>query len=340
MAGHIDTTEAVKRLQVLGHKCNEERQTDWLFVPRLGIAWREPAGPGAKMFVYQEVRSRLVRHQSLLGFIPASGAQQLGGQVAHLLQPTRLAGPLCGSTDSVLVLGHSRTKLLDYEARTATAIHGADSKAIGHELAARRMSGANSTTRLLEADRQAGILVEQLELGFNLAIYVATSRLVSQVADLLCRWRAGRFREVPSETHLRNIEKDLDEATRESAEWRRLRTDLASECTVAVELSHGDLQPANVLLTPDGMRLVDFERLNWRVSGYDLATFDSGRSPRISPFQGWLAAELLRSRSTTKPQVQRQRKDQIANTSAEATIARRVPPAGIRCWHRPWVLRR
>ena len=285
MADPIDLSSARQRLADLGLHPELPTATHWYLSRRLGFACTHPAASETARWIYQELRARIVRRLPPLGAAPAVGAAQVGRLASRAMLSLEVDANSCPLDPAevasspgqlVAVFGRRRTRLLDFDDRSAWSMEidtGHPAPVSDRELAAR--SGASSVpTRVLSVKRF--IMREELVDGFNLAAGTPRRATALGLLDAVARWQAGfssvdhAAAQVATDDYLEMIENDLGDRAA-SVEWRHLREQLALETTghVSVGPSHGDLQLANAVATPSGIRLVDFESFDRRWIGFD-----------------------------------------------------------------------
>lgn len=291
MAGFVAAAELQARIEAVGTRLGAGGVVPWELAPGLGVAWRSPAGPRTRAFLYQEIRARLVKRAPKLGRLPTAAAEPVGELSRRLIRTSAGEGPAIGGGDLVLVAGRTRSKALDFANGAAIAVQKPRSEAITAEIDARNGAGANTTTELLEVDFDGGVFVERLETGFNLAVH-SFAPFENAAIELLSNWVGDRRRAVPGSEHLALMERALGQRC-ESMRWRRLRADLDASVELETTVSHGDLQAANVMATSEGLRLVDFERFSWRVAGFDLASLSDHSPPTAQQGSWWRAEQLV-----------------------------------------------
>jgi hypothetical protein len=199
----------------------------------------------------------------------------------------------------LLILGgNSRLRLIDYREGTVTSIlkEGFDERSIRREIALRKAGRADLAPPVLRvsedqrsfvepllhgtvADRLFGrrtrtkVLLEALDACIGLA---ARTRRSVPLADW-CRTARAKAREAVS-----RVEDGGSSCIRDALAWVDflcrwlLNSDRAQNRYAETVVSHGDLQPGNVLVERDRAWLIDWENIGERVEWYDPLTLALG----------------------------------------------------------------
>ncbi len=254
-------------------------RTAWELCPTLGIAWQTPSRGRTSDFVYQELRFALgSAHPPACGsadscVIPAwqtwsSGPSHAGGR--RTAARFRRSG--CH-------LWEPENRILDFGSHRATTVDQEGVDSITCEVKARTTGDERLATKILEYSVADGIMIEQLEPGFNLAIYGMANRFHQPVQSALARWRKGTVRRVSFAEYVEIVEEESPRVLNHS-DWQGLLAESAGIETLDVAASHGDLQPSNVLQTRSGdLLLLDFEHFATRSADYDMTVFSELPTP-------------------------------------------------------------
>ena len=251
-------------------------RTIWELCPTLGIAWQSPSRAKTHDVLYQELRSRIVRRIPRLAAVPTLLSSPLGRLGSLALRTVVADGPRLGGGDVLVTFGNRRTRILDFGDQLAVTVDQEGVDTISREVDARNAGDARCATKILEYSVDDGIMVEELEPGFNLAIYGRADRFHQPLQSALARWRIGTVRWLSFPEYVSLVEKESPGVVT-FATWQSLLEESVGIREVAVAASHGDLQPSNVLQSPSGdLLLLDFEHFATRWADYDMTVFSSG----------------------------------------------------------------
>jgi len=211
--------------------------------------------------------------------------------------------PDMGGANDILILGgNARLKIIDYRLKKVTTIlkAGFSERLINRELEYRTNGRVELALPVLDTHDSALWFTEPLLHGTVADRMMSRSEAECALIEALeaCRRLAARTsRGIPisewvgrkldtAEEAARGVHGDGVSVVHEAIRWMStlcrwlLRSENGDRRVVEVAVSHGDLQPGNVLVESDRVWLIDWERVGERVPWYDAWTLalDSRRA--------------------------------------------------------------